>query len=121
MGRRMLYVDDDATNTRVLRRLLRVSGVDVELTTCHTAQGARQVLGEDRPEIVLLDYNLPDGNGVSLGREVRQRLPDVQLHLVTALTDRDLDDVMRKAGGVFDGALRKPLGVADLAFLGDGD
>jgi CheY-like chemotaxis protein len=121
MSRQVLYVDDDATNTRVLSRLLRVSDTDVELTTCHAAQGARRVIEEDQPDVVLLDYNLPDSDGVALGHEVRQRLPNVRLYLVTALTDRDLADVMREAGGVFDGALRKPLGIEDLAFLGDGD
>lgn len=111
---KILYVDDDAVNVRVLKRLMQArDGLD--LITRGTLTAGKRALVKEQPDVVLVDYNLPDGQGVALGREARQRLPGVPVYLVTALAGRDLAGVMREARDAFDGALRKPLDVEAVA------
>lgn len=40
---------------------------------CRTLQEARQILSENRISLILLDVNLPDGNGIDFVRELRRR------------------------------------------------
>jgi two-component system, NarL family, response regulator DevR len=54
-----------------------------------------------RPDVVVLDVRLPDGNGVELCRELRSRLPELNCLMLTSYTDEQamLDAIMAGAGG----------------------
>ena len=65
----MLLVDDDDIARASLRAMLARGGHEVvEAQSCATAVGA---FNERRPDLALLDYRLPDGNGVELVRTLR--------------------------------------------------
>jgi DNA-binding NarL/FixJ family response regulator len=65
----VLVVDDDALFRSLARRLLLSEGLDVvgEAESVATAIAAAHEL---RPDAVLLDIGLPDGDGISLAREL---------------------------------------------------
>jgi two-component system response regulator DevR len=54
-----------------------------------------------RPDVVVLDVRLPDGNGVELCRELRSRLPELNCLMLTSFTDEQamLDAILAGAGG----------------------
>ena len=50
----------------------------------YTCQKARQLLRRDTFDLMLLDVNLPDGNGFDLCREARAMRPDLPILFLTA-------------------------------------
>jgi DNA-binding NarL/FixJ family response regulator len=60
-----------------------------------TASSALDRIPALRPDVAILDLRLPDGDGVSVCREIRSRWPEVAcLMLSTTETDRALSDAM---------------------------
>ncbi|MBN6040362.1 response regulator transcription factor [Amycolatopsis sp. 195334CR] len=54
-----------------------------------------------RPDVAVLDVRLPDGNGVELARELRSKLPELNILMLTSYTDEQamLDAIMAGASG----------------------
>ncbi|MFA7295575.1 MAG: response regulator [Dehalococcoidia bacterium] len=73
----VLVVDDEAPITRVLSRSLLAHGYSVRVAT--TGEDALVSLAEARPDVMLLDINLPDLTGWEVLRrmppDVRARVP----------------------------------------------
>jgi two-component system, cell cycle response regulator DivK len=66
---RILVVDDHVFNVKLLERLLEVEGH--EFRAAHSVSAAEQVLAEERPALIVLDLNLPDGSGLELTRRLK--------------------------------------------------
>jgi two-component system NtrC family sensor kinase len=69
-GERILIVDDEADIVELLRDVLAAEGYAVDAAP--TAAGALQLIRENIYDLALLDFNLPDMDGVMLHREIRQ-------------------------------------------------
>ncbi|MET3803028.1 DNA-binding NarL/FixJ family response regulator [Nakamurella sp. UYEF19] len=54
-----------------------------------------------RPDVVLLDVRLPDGNGVELCRELKSKMPQLNCLMLTSFTDEQamMDAILAGAGG----------------------
>ncbi|MEQ9076636.1 MAG: sigma-54 dependent transcriptional regulator [Sandaracinaceae bacterium] len=99
MTARFLVVDDDPVYARTLRRTLERGGHEV--TTVGTAQEARERFDAASPEVVILDYQLPDANGLELLEELRPKATGAVFLLNTAYPDLSLAvDAIRR--GAFD-------------------
>jgi two-component system phosphate regulon response regulator PhoB len=68
----ILAIEDDWTVRTVLEHTLKSAGYDIDLVS--GISDARQLLAEGRYDLVLLDVNLPDGNGLDLLRDLRKDL-----------------------------------------------
>ncbi len=68
-GAPILAVEDEARNAALLRAILGPAGYD--LTIAASIAEARAAVGAKKPALVLLDRHLPDGDGLSLARELR--------------------------------------------------
>jgi len=77
----VLLVDDNRDLLHFLERLMEESGW--KLLTAESASGARKLLNSGKPNAALLDYMLPDGNGVELGVQLRQSAPRMQVIVMT--------------------------------------
>jgi len=77
----VLLVDDNRDLLRFLERLMADAGWN--LVTGESAADARRAFMQHKPDAVLLDYMLPDGNGVELGVEFLRAVPRT---LVTVMT-----------------------------------
>ena len=113
---RVLYVEDNEQDADLtLRRLARIAP-EVAIETVYTLAAARARLAACEaqgalPDVLLVDVRLPDGNGLELLGEVRERalaLPVVMLTgsgdealVVTALRS-GADDYVVKAGAYLD-------------------
>lgn len=60
----ILFIDDDEDEQRSLRRVLEPGGY-VLLSSSNAAEGLAMV-GEKKPDLVLLDYRLPDLDGLAV-------------------------------------------------------
>jgi two-component system KDP operon response regulator KdpE len=105
----VLVVEDEPQMRRFLRASLGADGYRV-LEAWTVADGIRQVTGE-RPDIILLDLGLPDGDGLDLVRRVREWSP-VPI-IVLSARGREEDKVAALDAGA-DDYLPKPFGTKEL-------
>ena len=77
--RRILLVEDEESITTPLSEALGREGFDVSVAG--TAASALELVGGERPDLVLLDVMLPDGSGFDVARELRRdsRVPIIML------------------------------------------
>jgi len=84
----VLLVEDEENLGQTLRDYLRAKKFSVELAP--TCAEARIKFKDLSPAIVIMDIGLPDGDGISLAREFRNRRKDCVLLFCTALNDPGL-------------------------------
>lgn len=77
----ILVADDDKTMREGICELMRREGYDVE-TACSCAQTREKCAL--RPDLILLDVMMPDGDGFSLCREMREKGMDIPVLFLTA-------------------------------------
>lgn len=83
----ILLVEDDAPTSWRLQDALVKAGYEVR--TAGTLGEARSALRDRAPRVLLTDLRLPDGHGVELIRETRQRFPDAEIMVISALGDEE--------------------------------
>ena len=85
---RVLVIDDDQDLGALLARYLR--GFDFEVSIARDATDGLQALERDPPDIVILDVMLPEMDGFTVCRKVRERsrVPIVMLTARGAVDDR---------------------------------
>ncbi len=77
----VLLVDDNRDLLQFLERLMAESGW--ELMAAESASEARRMVAKRKPNAALLDYMLPDGNGVELAQQLKQVVPGLQVIMMT--------------------------------------
>jgi ATP-dependent Clp protease ATP-binding subunit ClpA/CheY-like chemotaxis protein len=77
----VLLVDDNRDLLHFLERLMADAGWN--LLTAESATEAKRLIKEHKPNAALLDYMLPDGNGVELGVEFLQTAPQMLVIVMT--------------------------------------
>ena len=82
---KILWVEDDAVIAGAVADFLAGKGCAV--THCPTLAAAQQAIQAASPELVLLDWNLPDGAGADFCRALRSRFPALPLLLLTVRSD----------------------------------
>jgi two-component system, cell cycle response regulator DivK len=110
--RRILVVEDNPLNLKLIRDVLQVSGYDV--VEARTGEEGLRAAEESPPDLVLMDLQLPGIDGTETLRRLRQGTlgPDVPVVAVTALAMAE--DKERAARAGFDGYLEKPISVRAL-------
>lgn len=86
----ILIVEDDRGLNAGLCRALKEPGR--RTISCQSLQAAREQLITGSVSLVLLDISLPDGNGLTLLREIKEQTPQMPVILLTA-NDTDMDIV----------------------------
>ena len=94
MAIRLVVIENQALVRYALRELTS-RYPDIELVAeCHSAAEARQVLSLARADVVTVSVGLPDGDGLRLARELRDRHADLG---IVILTSRGEDDILFRA------------------------
>jgi DNA-binding response OmpR family regulator len=83
MFRRVLLVEDEERLRRVITPNLSVRGVQVREAA--SANEALQAVADERPDLMLLDINLPDHTGWDVLRELKRRGTEVPTIVVSAV------------------------------------
>jgi len=92
-GLRIFLADDHSLVRRGVRTLL---GVRSDWQVCGEASDGRETLekvNELKPDLLILDLNMPELNGLEVTRRVRKTCPQVE---VLVLTVQDSEQVMRQ-------------------------
>ncbi len=78
----ILIVDDEASIRESLQTLLELEGFTVE--TASTGEEGLAKMAEQPMDLVLLDFALPDRNGLEILRDIRDRDPELGVIMITA-------------------------------------
>ncbi len=83
----ILIVEDQAATADLIQEVMRAEGYDAQ--TVDTLAKARARLQKSPPELLILDRNLPDGDGVDLLAEIRadEKLAALPIIILTAKKD----------------------------------
>jgi two-component system nitrate/nitrite response regulator NarL len=109
----VLVVEDHEMVGESFRRVLeRESDLDV-LDVVATLDAAQRLLSDVSPDVVLMDHDLPDGNGIDGARMVLEHVPDAKVLIVTGST-RGVTLLPRALDAGCCGYLSKTRGLDDL-------
>lgn len=106
---RVLIVDDVAETRENIRKLLQFeSDVDVVGTGRSGNEGIQLALELD-PDVVLMDINMPDVDGITATERIRQKMPHIQVIILSVQGDQNY---MRRAmlAGARDFLTKPPMG-----------
>lgn len=108
--KRILIVEDDALLNKTLTYNLISDGYNV--TSALNAKTAANLLSETEYDLVLLDINLPDGNGYNLCKLIKPGYPDTLVIFLTA-NDQESDQLRGYEVGAVD-YITKPFSIGAL-------
>ena len=92
---RVLLVDDHPLVRSAVRQAISGSDIDV-VGEAGTVDDALRLARSERPDLVLLDLDLPGRSGFEFLREIRAESPEVQVLILTvSAADRDLIEAIR--------------------------
>ena len=92
--------DDDWIRQNLAQQVSQTDGL-VCLNTYRTAEDALEGIPNDKPEVVLMDINLPKMNGIECVRKLRAIMPSLEIIMLTAYEDsnRIFDSLLAGASG----------------------
>jgi DNA-binding NarL/FixJ family response regulator len=97
----VFLLDDHEIVRRGVKDMLEAEGDITVIGEAGTASSALARIPALRPEVAVLDVRLPDGDGVTVCREIRSRMPEVACLMLTSFGDEEalLDAIMAGAAG----------------------
>ncbi len=115
---RILFIEDDAMNRRVVRDMLSVAGLplhEAENGPAGIALLSDALAAGDPFDLLLLDLRMPEMDGFAVTRALRERedaLRDLPIIIVTADASPGLEEQCLMAGA--DAVLHKPIAMQSL-------
>lgn len=106
----VLVVDDDHTIRGLLSDALMARGYEVCLAP--RAEDARAFFPAVHPAVVVLDWRLPDGDGLELLPEIKRCWPDAEVIMMTGYSTPSIRKEALRQGAI--GFLNKPFMLDDL-------
>jgi two-component system cell cycle response regulator DivK len=105
----ILYVEDNAENRLLVRRILSVEGYTV--AEAENAKAALEFVQTQTPDLILMDINMPDMDGYTLTAQMKT-MPDLFDIPIIALTANVMrGDRERTLAAGCDGYIQKPVDV----------
>jgi two-component system cell cycle response regulator DivK len=108
-GARILVVEDNAKNMKLFRDVLEATGY----RTVEAGSGRRaiELAREHRPDLVLMDVQLPDFDGVEALRRLRADDRTVSIPVLAVTAQAMEGDRERFLAAGFDGYVSKPVNI----------
>lgn len=111
----ILIAEDDRISARILDHHIKKWGYETKLA--HDGQEAWQILETDQPEMALLDWVMPEINGLEICRRLRQknRHKEFEYTYIILLTAKDeRDDLIQGLNSGADDYVTKPFDLLEL-------
>ncbi len=112
----LLLIEDDPGDQMLVKEILKATKLDAKLTLVNDGEKALSCIEKwsksNRPDLVLLDLNLPKKDAREVLQQIREKDPSVR---VAALTGFDLQsDIAMEWESRVDGYLVKPIGLDEM-------
>ncbi len=109
---KVLYIEDNFDNRLLVKRVLLAEGF--EFLEAEDAQSGIRLAAEERPDLILMDINLPEVDGLTATARLRE-LPGMENVPIIALTANVMKgDMERTLEAGCDGYISKPIDVDKL-------
>jgi len=95
---KILVVEDDEVDRMAVSRALKKAGLFVEMVTVINCASAITTLNQQSFDCVILDYRLPDGDGLTLVKKIRGNGINIPLVVLTGQGDEQLAVELMKSG-----------------------
>ncbi len=102
-----LVIDDSRAMRMILARMLRELGFDVA-EAANGREGLDQLVAGPAPDLVLVDWNMPEMNGIDFLEQMRRPPYSCVAKVVMVTTETEIPQVMRALGAGADEYLMKP-------------
>jgi two-component system chemotaxis response regulator CheY len=109
---RLLVVEDTEHVRKMLLDILELHGFEIA-GDAESGKQAIERVGSADPDVVIVDYMMPDMDGLEVARRIRETRPDQQVILYSAYLDDELERGAREAGIAV--CVPKMAGVEELA------
>ena len=94
---RILVVDDNPTVRHYLRAILEQQST-WQVSEARTGEEALRRVESTAPNVVLLDFRMPDLNGLDVARELARQRPEIPILMVTVYLSSQLASEAKAAG-----------------------
>lgn len=111
----LLIVEDEKLQREILQDFLSRKGYQLYLS--ESLEGAKKLLQEKDINLVLLDWKLPDGDGLDLLEFIKQNYPHIPVIMITAFASIEHAVISMKKGAYH--YLAKPINLEELLLLID--
>jgi protein-histidine pros-kinase len=116
---RLLYVEDNPANLKLVQEIVKLH-LDLELLTATDGNAGVTMAREYRPDVILMDMNLPGISGREAQRRLRQDPATREIPIIALSANAMPLDVQAALEAGFFRYLTKPLNIADfLAVVGE--
>ena len=85
MGQKLLLVDDEEKMVKYLSRRLEIRGYTV--STASSGEAAVAMVEDNEFDVVLLDFLMPDMNGIEAFKEIKKIRPEIAAIMISAYSD----------------------------------
>ncbi len=96
MDRRIVVVDDERIILELTSMILRSKGYQV--FTAENGEEGMALIEKERPDVVLLDYMMPDMDGLTALKKIRNAYPDTYVMMFTGKGSEEIAVELMKAG-----------------------
>lgn len=114
MGIRILYIEDDYQNFRLLMRMLSVENNGYEVYHAENGQSGLAMAEDLGPDLIFVDINLPDIDGVEVTHRLKESGAFDHIPIVALTANAMAGDREKYLASGCDGYLPKPLTRASL-------
>ena len=95
---RVLLADDHAIVRAGIRQLLEHSGDILVIAEANDGLAAQQLILKHKPDVAVLDIQMPKASGIEVTRWVRSKIPEVGVLILTAFDDDPYITAVLQAG-----------------------
>jgi len=115
MSQKILVVEDNDRNRRLMKMLLKANGYEV--IEAATGKEAMDYLERQKPDLILMDIQLPNTDGLELTRKIKSAVEtrDIPIIAVTAYAMKGDEERILEAG--CDAYASKPINTRELPLL----
>ena len=94
----ILIVDDHPIVAEGLRSLILQRNISSKCFVAHSFDECRRILQTFTPGLVLLDYSLPDGNGVDVCKSLKRNNENIKILAISSFRERSIIKLMLDNG-----------------------
>ena len=94
---KVMLVDDVDHVRRMLRNMLDLDGFSV-VAECASGAEALETIAEANPDVVVIDWSMPEMDGIETARRIRAMRPEQVMIMYTAYLQPDIEQQARDVG-----------------------